>query len=129
MSPSANSIVVPPVDRFALHRCHRAAHYSCLDPTGEHFEELALAYFRDGNCHDCFRYVNPLDVILAWAEDESLPELTKEAVDEDDVVEEVPEMKRQDPETGKVYTIPSAKDPSARAKVSMPPAAPCAAGC
>lgn len=81
-------------------------------------ETLALqvdSYFVDGTCHDCYRWNVPLDVILAWAVDDSLPEIEKEIIDDDDVVEEIPVVQKKD-ESGKIHTIPSAKDAFARAK-------------
>ncbi|KAK4049413.1 hypothetical protein OIV83_004146 [Microbotryomycetes sp. JL201] len=110
---------VPPSLMFRCSKCHRASHYSCLAPTKdepEFFEDTALAYFRDGLCHDCYRWNVVLDVILAWAEDDSLPELPKDEIDEDDVVDEIPVTRRKDPETGKIYEIPNVKDVGARAK-------------
>ncbi|KAM0792856.1 hypothetical protein ACM66B_002620 [Microbotryomycetes sp. NB124-2] len=108
---------IPPSLMFRCGKCHRASHYSCMDSTGEeYFEERATAYFRDGQCHDCYRFAVVLDVILAWAEDDSLPELPKDEIDEDDVVDEIPVTRRKDPETGKIYEIPSVKDIGARAK-------------
>ncbi|KAK4056311.1 hypothetical protein OIO90_002755 [Microbotryomycetes sp. JL221] len=98
----------PPSLMFRCLKCHRASHYSCLEPTGdEYFEEQAGAYFKDGQCHDCFRWAVVLDVILAWAEDDSLPPMAKDEIDEDDVVDELPVTRRKDPETGKIYEIPN----------------------
>lgn len=57
----------------------------------------------------------PLDVILAWAEDE---DNIAEVPDDDDMPEEVQRVPKKDALTGKVFYVPSAKDPMAKAKVS-----------
>lgn len=86
-----------------------------MEMGGETYPLQVQSYFEDGTCHDCYRWDVPLDVILAWAVDDSLPELEKEVVEEDDVVEEIPVVQKRD-EAGKIHTIPSAKDAFARAK-------------
>ncbi|KAK4703254.1 hypothetical protein P7C70_g2963, partial [Phenoliferia sp. Uapishka_3] len=111
-------------------KCKRSAHYPCLpleeaedgeDENEERTvspEEHAASYLRDEQCHQCWSYKGKLDVILAWAEDEMLSEQRSKSVDDDadDVRVDVEVVVKKDDKTGKMVSIPSAKDPTANAQ-------------
>ncbi|ORY90852.1 hypothetical protein BCR35DRAFT_299456 [Leucosporidium creatinivorum] len=99
---------------FRCTKCKRPAHYGCLELPTDDYEESVSLYFDDGQCHECYRWQLPLDVILAWAEDDSLAD--NDVIEEDDVVDEPATIKKKDPTTGKVFQIPSSKNPAAKAK-------------
>ncbi|GAA5982615.1 hypothetical protein JCM11641_002601 [Rhodosporidiobolus odoratus] len=107
-----------------MHRCttcKRVAHYGCLenDEPEWSFEQHCQSYYDWAICGECYNFNVALDVILAWAEADPLPNggNDKDDVESDDeVVERIVGERRVDEKTKKVYDIPSAKDPRANAK-------------
>lgn len=81
-------------------------------------EQHAQDYFDQKICHQCALWGTNLEVILAWAEEDSLPNEVDD-VEEGDIRTEVEVVKKRDEKTGQLFTLPSAKDPAANAKVRV----------
>ncbi|GAA6000598.1 hypothetical protein JCM10207_004569 [Rhodosporidiobolus poonsookiae] len=115
----AEAVAVQPGLMFRCTKCKRVAHYGCLDndEPAWSFEQHCQSYYDWAIDHDCYNYNVALDVILAWAEADPLPNAEKDQDDSDDeAVEAIVGERRVDEKTKKVYDIPSAKDLRANAK-------------
>lgn len=104
-------------------RCKRCIHYECLSRTGDENaatsrEQHAQSYFAQTICHQCALWGTNLEVILAWAKGDPLPTANGD-VEEGDVRTEIEVVKKKDEKTGRFFTVPSAKDPTANAKVCL----------
>lgn len=103
---------------FRCLTCNRVSHYACLEDDGySKFEVLAEHYFTAGQCHDCYKFTEPLDVILAWAESDPLANSVND-VEKGDIRSDFVKVKKKD-DKGKMYIMPNHKDPSSNAKVSL----------
>lgn len=76
-------------------------------------EQHVKSYFDHGQCSECYTYKQDVDAILAWRQVEVEGE-----VEEDGDVSLLEVVKKKDEVTGKVFVIPSSKDPAAPAEVN-----------
>lgn len=87
-----------------------------IKPEGHKIE----AYFKDKRCHECFEHDTPLELILAWREVAEENMLPTDAAEADDVAEiKIAKVEKTDEVTGRVFSIPSAKNPLAAAEVCI----------
>ncbi|KAM0751888.1 hypothetical protein T439DRAFT_325084 [Meredithblackwellia eburnea MCA 4105] len=106
---------------FRCYNCKRPAHYLCL-PEDESLNPRTLdshveSYITDGQCHQCWSYKGVLEVILAWAPDDSAPIVV------DPEEGEMGDLAGVDDRTvstkdakGQKVEIPNAKNPLSNAK-------------
>ncbi|KPV76938.1 uncharacterized protein RHOBADRAFT_51918 [Rhodotorula graminis WP1] len=98
---------------FRCTKCKRVAHYGCLenDEPDWSFAQHVRSYNEYDVCHQCYNWNAPLNVILAWAEADPLPEGDGDDVEPDDeAVAPVAGETRIDDKTQKVVVLPSIKD-------------------
>lgn len=96
-------------------RCNRSTHYDCQPRTsGATYEEHVKGYFDHGECNECTTYDLDVDAILAWRQVEVVPE---EEDEEEVSLAAIDVVKTKDEVTGKVFVMPSIKDPLAPAEV------------
>ncbi|GAA5841516.1 hypothetical protein JCM9279_000677 [Rhodotorula babjevae] len=104
---------------FRCSKCKRVAHHGCLESDEPEwtFEQHARSYNDYTICHECYNWDQPLDVILAWAEADPLPDGDGDDIEPDDeaLVPVVGET-RIDDKTHKVVVLPSVKDLRANVK-------------
>lgn len=101
---------------FRCLTCDRVSHYGCLEDDGySKFEVLVKFYFSGGQCHDCYNFTKPLDVILAWAEADPLANSAND-LEKGDIRSDFVKIKKKD-DKGNTYIMPNQKDPSSNAKV------------